>query len=46
MKFGTGVLMKNFTLRSMFVLFTVIQNVLYLNSSMKGIAVATLNSDR
>jgi hypothetical protein len=49
MKFGTGDLMKNFTLRSMFILFTVTQNVLYVNSSMKGshccFAMATLDSD-
>jgi len=42
--------MTNFALRSMFILLTVIQNVLYLNSSMKGthccIAMAALNSDR
>lgn len=50
MKFETRDLMTNFALRSMFILLTVIQNVLYLNSSMKGthccIAMAALNSDR
>jgi len=49
MKFETGDLMKNFILRSMFILLTVIQNVLYLNRSMKGthcyIAMAALNND-